>query len=461
MLDLVSVEAGVDSSHLSAGISCRRISYAQWWRGEAHAADVVVWNNNLILPAGAREKMLRTKLLVNWGTGDSNIRHRQEWSGVRLVTTSGYCTQAVRDFVLGCVARYAPVGPSSVVGLIGMGRIGYATALAVRPHVDRVLYHARRPRPGLPFESRCAEDVLSAADVIVVVANTRDPLDLTGLHNNRRRPFVITVSPDEVLPVAAVAELISRGSVRGIVSDNPTPSDRPDLARFYTGKVAYRSAPSRSHKHSILAKELLTVRAGSEADPMIYIARHGRTEWNDNARRQGRLDSPITPGGIEQAHQLARLARERGVRCVYSSPLPRAAHTAAIAAEELGTEARIVDSFVEMDFGALQGELVCAEAAFPSFVAAREVDRLHTSYPQGGESYLDVSLRVQPDVDHIAGLGVTSLIVGHGSVNRMMRPFLVDGLTLDAAAQHRQPHNVVLGVNLVTRTETRFTLGGE
>lgn len=95
-----------------------------------------------------------------------------------------------------------------------------------------------------------------------------------------------------------------------------------------------------------------------------------------------------------------------------------------------------------------------------TFVAARTVDRLHTSYPQGGESYLDVSLRVQPDVDHIAGLGVTSLIVGHASVNRMMRPFLVDGLTLDAAASQQQPHDVVLAVNLVTRTEERLALGG-
>lgn len=38
---------------------------------------VVVWINNLILPAGARVKTPRARLLVNWGTGDSNIGHRQ------------------------------------------------------------------------------------------------------------------------------------------------------------------------------------------------------------------------------------------------------------------------------------------------------------------------------------------------------------------------------------------------
>jgi probable phosphoglycerate mutase len=398
--------------------------------------------------------------LVNWGTGDSNIRHPQEWSDVRLVTTSGYCTKAVRDFVLDCIARHAPVGPGSIVGLIGMGRIGYVIALAVRPRVARVIYNARRARPGLPFELVAAEEVLRSADVIVVAANTRDPLDLTNLRRTRQQPFIVTISPDEVLPVADVADLVSAGRVRGIVSDNQIPHDRPDLAPFYTGKVAYRSGPARRHKHSILAKELLTVRESGEADPVLYIARHGRTEWNDARRRQGRLDSPITSWGIEQARQLARLANERGVRCVYSSPLPRAIHTATIVAKELGTEVQTVDSFVEMDFGALQGEHIGVEDAFPSFVATRKVDRLHTSYPQGGESYLDVSLRVQSDVDHIAGRGVASLIVGHGSVNRMMRPFLVDGLTLAAAASQQEPHNVVLAVNLATRTETRLPLGG-
>jgi hypothetical protein len=59
-VQLVSVEAGVDSTLLNDGVSCRRIGYAQWLRGEGHAADVVVWNNNLILPAGARAKTPRS-----------------------------------------------------------------------------------------------------------------------------------------------------------------------------------------------------------------------------------------------------------------------------------------------------------------------------------------------------------------------------------------------------------------
>jgi phosphoglycerate dehydrogenase-like enzyme len=47
------------------------------------------------------------------------------------------------------------------VGLIGMGRIGYAIAFALGPYVARVIYNARRARPGLPFQPLPVEEVLS------------------------------------------------------------------------------------------------------------------------------------------------------------------------------------------------------------------------------------------------------------------------------------------------------------
>ena len=281
------------------------------------------------------------------------------------------------------------------------------------------------------------------------------------MRRNQRRPFVISVSPDEAFPVASVIHLINDGTLRGMLSDNPVPQDRPDLARFYTGKVAYRSERARRHKHWILAKELLTVRSwDGRPDPTIYIARHGRTEWNTLGRRQGRLDSPLTAEGTEQAHRLARLARDRGVRHVYCSPLNRAVQTAMIVARELHISPEVVDNLIEMDFGALQGELVSAEDRFPAFVEGRRVDRLHTSYP-GGESYFGLSLRTQPEIDRIAASSQTSLVVGHGSVNRMMLPFLVDGLSLADAATRWQPSDLVIGVNLVTRTEEHITLDGD
>ena len=35
--------------------------------------------------------------------------------------------------------------------------------------------------------------------------------------------------------------------------------------------------------------------------PMLYVLRHGQTEFNLQHRVQGRCDSPLTPLGVEQA----------------------------------------------------------------------------------------------------------------------------------------------------------------
>jgi broad specificity phosphatase PhoE len=124
----------------------------------------------------------------------------------------------------------------------------------------------------------------------------------------------------------------------------------------------------------------------------------------------------------------------------------------------LGVEVEVVNRFTEMDFGMLQGQFADREQAFPTFKTNRAIDPLHTSYP-GGESYFDLALRVQPDIDRIASVGRTALIVGHGSVNRMLRPFLTSR-TIEEAASLHQANDVVVGVNLVTRVESHYLIGG-
>ncbi|WP_318764529.1 histidine phosphatase family protein [Agrobacterium fabrum] len=44
--------------------------------------------------------------------------------------------------------------------------------------------------------------------------------------------------------------------------------------------------------------------------PTIYLLRHGETLWNSLGLFQGQLDSPLTPRGVEQADQVARLLRD-------------------------------------------------------------------------------------------------------------------------------------------------------
>lgn len=457
---LVSVEASVEPSLLATRISYRRISWDEWLAGTASDADIVVWNNNLVMPADASDRAPNARLVVNWGTGDANIEQPWQWSNARLVTTAGYCTNTVRDFVVSCIGNNTSLNYGALVGIVGMGRIGYSVAVALELVVGAksVLYTSRWPRQGLRFVPVAASELLERADVIVFALNSREPLDLTGLAKDQRCPFLPTISPEPVLPASQIAPLVNSGIVSAMVSDNPVPAHRSDLARFYTGKFAYRSERAKIHKHWILDKELLTVRASTGADPMIYIARHGETEWNTIGRRQGRLDSALTADGIAQAWRLARFAQLRNIDRVYSSPLGRARRTATIVTDYLDVEIEVVDCFTEMDFGLLQGQLVDREHAFPTFKIKRAIDRLHTSYP-GGESYFDLALRVQPGIDRIASAGRTALIVAHNSVNRMLRPFLTSQGIEEAAGLH-QANDVVIGVNLVTLIESHYSIGG-
>ena len=78
---------------------------------------------------------------------------------------------------------------------------------------------------------------------------------------------------------------------------------------------------------------------------VLYLVRHGQSEWNRIGRIQGRSESPLTEIGRQQAAALGRLLRatlpDPGIDIV-ASPLSRAFETATIIAAELGRAAAIL-----------------------------------------------------------------------------------------------------------------------
>ncbi len=86
----------------------------------------------------------------------------------------------------------------------------------------------------------------------------------------------------------------------------------------------------------------------------LLVVRHGQSEWNAVGRWQGRADPPLTMEGRRQAAAASRaLGTFDGV---VSSPLQRAAETAAIIAEHLGIGPVLTDpDLMERDAGEWQG----------------------------------------------------------------------------------------------------------
>lgn len=60
---------------------------------------------------------------------------------------------------------------------------------------------------------------------------------------------------------------------------------------------------------------------------MIYLVRHGQTDWNKLKVMQGRTDIPLNEKGIEQAKVVGEKLRGINFDAIFYSPLLRAKQT--------------------------------------------------------------------------------------------------------------------------------------
>lgn len=97
----------------------------------------------------------------------------------------------------------------------------------------------------------------------------------------------------------------------------------------------------------------------SEPTPerQIWLVRHGETEWARLGRHTGRTDIPLTEVGRAQAQALGRRLAGRSFGLVLTSPLSRAADTAALAGF---ADAEADPDLMEWDYGALEGRTSAA-----------------------------------------------------------------------------------------------------
>ena len=87
---------------------------------------------------------------------------------------------------------------------------------------------------------------------------------------------------------------------------------------------------------------------------MIYIVRHGQTDYNVEGRYGGRIDTPLNQKGIEQAYELHEKLKNIQFDIVFSSPLQRACKTAEIICKN-----KIIkdERIIERDNGELENKL--------------------------------------------------------------------------------------------------------
>jgi broad specificity phosphatase PhoE len=154
---------------------------------------------------------------------------------------------------------------------------------------------------------------------------------------------------------------------------------------------------------------------------IVYLARHGETDWNAAGRWQGQSDIPLNDRGRDQARLLGEALSHKGVTALVSSDLSRARETATIAGGVIGLTLAYEDPGLrERSFGVFEG------------LTREDCERLHPEAwqawlgtqkpPPGGEARAALAARVTAAIGRASELavapGTAVLVVTHGGSMR-------------------------------------------
>jgi len=145
---------------------------------------------------------------------------------------------------------------------------------------------------------------------------------------------------------------------------------------------------------------------------LVFLARHGETEWTVTRRHTGSTDVPLTDAGELQAVELGQLLTGVEPDRVLSSPLRRALDTARLAGFEDQVER--VDALREFDYGEYEG------LTSDQIRASRPDWDLFRDGCPGGETPEQVAARVKPLLDEIVTAGQRVILFGHGHCLRIL-----------------------------------------
>lgn len=146
--------------------------------------------------------------------------------------------------------------------------------------------------------------------------------------------------------------------------------------------------------------------------PVIYLVRHGATEWALNGRHTGRTDIPLTDEGREQAELFIPVFTEVEFSLVLSSPRQRALETARLAGLEDRVE--ITEDLAEWDYGDYEG------LTTPEIQAMVPGWTVFTHPCPNGETEAQVSARADRVIARCAAATGNVALFGHGHILRVL-----------------------------------------
>lgn len=154
---------------------------------------------------------------------------------------------------------------------------------------------------------------------------------------------------------------------------------------------------------------------------MLYIIRHGKTDWNDRRKIQGRTDIPLNSEGRQMAEEAREEYKDIHFDICFSSPLIRAKETAEILLRDRDIPIIYDDRLMEMSFGVYEGienSFDIPNCPINEFFWHPEDYKVPV---EGAESISDLVKRtgefLEEKVNPLLEQGKDVLIVGHGAMN--------------------------------------------
>jgi len=145
---------------------------------------------------------------------------------------------------------------------------------------------------------------------------------------------------------------------------------------------------------------------------MIWLIRHGETEWSLSGAHTGRTDIPLTPVGEEQAAGLKQRLAGKSFELVLSSPLGRAVRTCELAG--CLERAEIEPDLAEWNYGADEGRTTAQiRAERPGWLVFRDG-------PRDGETLEQVAVRARRVLQRCLAAKGDAALFSHGHLLRIL-----------------------------------------
>ena len=153
---------------------------------------------------------------------------------------------------------------------------------------------------------------------------------------------------------------------------------------------------------------------------MIYIVRHGETDWNAYKKLQGHKPIELNERGRERARYLAEKVKNLEFDRIISSDLLRAKETAEIINEQVHKKIIYDARLRSVDYGNLEGRYI------PDI--SQEEWRIYNSTPErfGAESVESVYNRIKSLFDYLVKNNESVLIVAHGGALRVISYYIAN-----------------------------------